>query len=295
MMFYWILWIIPKKVLSRGLGVLAEVAWPQFLLQPLLRAFVSYYGINLKESRKTLAEFRSFNDLFTRELKAGVRPVGEGPFVHPADSVLVQAGWVESLFYLQAKKVPYTVAQLLPGYDTTPFKGGGQYALYYLCPRDYHRVHSPVKGQVLSVTHVPGLLWPVNQWSSENIEGLFYKNERLIVSLQTTEGLVVVILVAATNVGQMSLSFDSTLREKCLKAKRVWTQNYENNQTPLCLEKGQELGTFHMGSTVIVLAARSFYENTGWSLTPPGQTLNQPLPVYMGQRHSVSGVSFTIT
>jgi phosphatidylserine decarboxylase len=252
-MFYWLLFIIPKKLLSRTVGVLADTALPSWILKPLLKWFVHHYRINLEESKLHLDQFKTLNELFTRELKMELRPLGATPYVHPADSRLVASGEISNGLKLQLKKVPYQLDQMLPGYDASLFQSG-KYALYYLCPTDYHRVHSPVDGKIKTVTHIPGLLWPVNQWSSETINGLFYKNERVIIEIETINGLVMVILVAATNVSQMSLSFDASFRKNSLRATRLTQLTYSNCE----IKKGQELGIFHMGSTVVVLLSTQF-------------------------------------
>ena len=135
---------------------------------------------------------------------------------------------------------------------------GGQYLTYYLCPRDYHRVHSPVSGKILSCTHVPGKLWPVNPWSVENITQLFAINERTLTLIETDRGLVMVVMVGATNVGKMTMSFD---REIVTNASHFRSLNTKEYHPTIDVEKGQELGIFNMGSTVIVLTTPSFFAN----------------------------------
>jgi len=264
-MLNWLLFIVPKKLLSRSVGILADMALPSWVLKPLLKWFVCRYKINLEESVLKLGDFKTLNELFTRELKMELRPLGKTPYVHPADSRLVASGEISNGLKLQLKKVPYRLDQMLPGYDVGLFQNG-KYALYYLCPTDYHRVHSPVDGQIKSITHVPGLFWPVNQWSSETINGLFYKNERVIIEIQTVKGLVMVILVAATNVSQMSLSFDASFRKRSLKATCLTKLEYTNCE----IKKGEELGIFHMGSTVVVLLSSEFVASYPFDFDPNG-------------------------
>jgi phosphatidylserine decarboxylase len=253
-MFYWVLFLIPKKFLSRLIGYLADYPFPPFIMRRILKWFVKRYQINLDESLRHLESFRTLNELFTRKLKPDMRPIGKTPYVHPADSQIVAAGLIERGIRLQIKRAPYTLEQLLPGLDTSQFLHG-YYGLYYLCPTDYHRVHSPVQGKILSITHVPGLFWPVNQWSSQYIEGLFYKNERVIIEILTSQGLVTLTMVAATNVGQISLTFDPTFREQARFAKGLWKKSYPD----LFIQKGEELGIFHLGSTVVILISSQYY------------------------------------
>jgi len=254
-MVYWALFITPKKLLSRLVGTLADYPFPKRIQFKILKWFSNRYSINLSESDKPLEEFLTLNDLFTRKLKSGVRSIGDSFYVHPADSVIMASGLSQNGVALQIKKVPYSLAQLLPGFNLSNFDHG-YYGLYYLCPTDYHRVHSPVEGEVISITHVPGLLWPVNEWSSRSIVGLFYKNERVIIEIQTSRGSIALTLVAATNVGQVSLSFDPEFRARSLSAKKLWKKNY----THTFLKKGDELGIFHMGSTVVVLTSNEFQQ-----------------------------------
>src|SRR5690606_21741857 len=130
---------------------------------------------------------------------------------------------------------------------------GGGYLTYYLCPTDYHRVHSPVSGQLLHALHVPGTLWPVNAMSVQQTEELFLVNERLVMELKTPQGPVFVVMVGATNVGQMSASFDP----KIVTNRRVLAGR-KDYDPPISIKVGEELGIFHMGSTVVVLYPPGF-------------------------------------
>lgn len=254
-MGYWILFIVPKKLLSRIVGWLAEVRWPKPLRSWLLKVFVQRYKIDMSEAELQLSQYETLNQLFTRKLKPQARPLSSGHFyVHPADSQLVTCGQVSEGLKLQVKCVPYNLDQLLPGLDTHLYNTGN-YALYYLCPTDYHRVHSPVSGVITRVIHVPGAFWPVNAWSARYIKGLFFKNERVIIEINTSSGPVALILVAATNVGQMSLAFDSGFRQKSKNAKTSWELVLPE---AVQINQGDELGTFHMGSTVVVVTSTEF-------------------------------------
>lgn len=262
---YWILFIIPKKLLSRWVGRVAQIQWPMSLQLRLLKAFVSIYKIKLEETELPLKEYKTLNDFFTRKLKINCRPLGEASFVHCADSRLMKRGVIGDSFSLQSKGTPYRVEDFIEQPESLKYYGG-QYALYYLCPRDYHRVHSPVEGSIISVTHYPGLLWPVNGWSSHWVSHLFFKNDKVVIEIETQDGSVACVLVGATNVGQMSLAFDDSFREKSLSAKAPWKIQISK---PLRIKKGEELGMFHMGSTVIVLASESFCKkNLNLSLWP---------------------------
>lgn len=268
-MLYWLLYLLPKKNMSRMVGWLARLSLPRPIQVILNQQFSRYYQLDEVESEKPFSSYKNLEALFTRKLKPGIRPLGVGPYVHPADSLWTQKGNVSEGLKLQFKSESYSLPRLLPGWEIDSYQNG-QYGIYYLCPTDYHRVHSPVSGLITRVVHVPGALWPVNKWSTQNIHELFVKNERVIIEIMTEYGFVVVILVAATNVGQVSLAFDSQFRAKSLKATEVTTHQYGPS---LRIEKGQELGCFHLGSTVVVITSSDFASQVKWSLSENHQTV----------------------
>ena len=158
---------------------------------------------------------------------------------------------------IQAKNKFYDVKDLTEDLKAMDKYNNGSFLTYYLCPTDYHRVHSPVTGYIKRVVHIPGALWPVNSWSTENIHELFSINERVLVEIETERGLVAVMFVGATNVGQICLSFDSKIRGNQLMSNAVHEKKYEN----LKVTKGDELGMFRMGSTVVMLYATDVLQN----------------------------------
>ena len=229
-----------------GFGVHLRLPKP---FRPLAIAwFAKRYGIDLSEAEFPLGHYTSIGDFFVRRLKPGLRPIGSAFFVHPADSLLTQKGTLTEGRLIQAKGKDYQLNEFLGPVPADPYLHG-EFATYYLCPRDYHRVHSPVEGEVLKVAHIPGELWPVNAWSTERIENLFLKNERVVIEIQTKNGAVAVVFVGATNVGQVSLAFWPEFRGISLDKTQSWIKNFA---LPVKIEKGQELGAFHMGSTVVV-------------------------------------------
>ena len=251
-----ILWVVPKNLLSYLVGLLVHIPLPAPLSTWSVQIFASYYNINMEEAEHPIENFRSIGELFTRRLKPGVRPVSHEEIVHPADSELTTRGFIENETMLQAKGKTYSVSEFLNvegtiGKQHLNFFQGGAYFTYYLCPTDYHRVHSPVSGKILSVIHIPGALWPVNDWSVNRIERLFAINERVVVWIETQMGPVAVVFVGATNVGKMTMSFDSeVVTNRFLQGQRFKEKRYGQ---PIEIQKGEELGTFHMGSTVVVL------------------------------------------
>ncbi len=241
---------LPKNWLSYWVGRLSEKAWPAPLGPWLVRWFAKRYKIRLDEAEMSIGEYKSINALFTRRLKAGVRPRGEG-LLNPADARITEHGRISAGILLQIKGKSYRVADLLGSEQDAARVEGGYFITYYLCPTDYHRVHSPMAGQVLFCRHIPGQLWPVNSWSVSRIENLFSKNERTITALKKEQALAYVVMVGATNVGKITMTFDANIctnQPESLRAQREHT--YGAN---LCVEAGDELGVFNMGSTVVVL------------------------------------------
>ncbi|MGE3756693.1 MAG: archaetidylserine decarboxylase [Pseudobdellovibrionaceae bacterium] len=262
----YLLFLVPKNILSRFVGWLVHLELPEPLKTKVLLGFAGYYKINLDEAEKTHQEYKSIGALFTRKLKRGIRPVGSAECLHPADSKLTTFGSIDGNTLLQAKGHAYSLPEFIKDPNAATRFRGGYFATYYLCPTDYHRVHSPVAGEVTKATVVPGALWPVNNWSVNAIHNLFALNERVVVEIKTRYGDVIVVLVGATNVGKMSLAFDSEVGSNQGGSTR--TREYH---PPIKLEKGDELGTFHMGSTVVVIYSPEFVRNFDFSKKDPNE------------------------
>lgn len=244
--------IVPKNDLSHAVGKIVHLKLPGPIGRKSVKWFAQYYKINLNEAELAIECYPTIGALFTRKLKKGARPVGSG-VVHPADAVITEAGPIRDMTLIQAKGRTYSASGLLGGGPYAQNFENGAFATYYLCPTDYHRVHSPVDGKIIWVNHVPGTLWPVNDWSTHAVPNLFNVNERIAVVIETERGLVALVMVAATNVGNMSMTFDSTLSTKIRQGdRRPRPKVYENG---LSLHRGDEVGVFHMGSTVIMLYA----------------------------------------
>ncbi len=240
---------LPKNHLSYIVGKLVHLHLPRFIWTPLIRIFAKAYNINLEEAEYSVDQYPSLGDFFIRRLKLGCRPMGQTWALHPADSVITQAAIIEGGRLIQAKGKTYTVKDFA-GFDKAlDIYNGGPFLTYYLCPTDYHRVHSPVDGTIERVIHIPGALWPVNNWSTSNIHELFSINERVYVEIKTDRGLVGVVFVAATNVGDIALSFDSEIRGNQFKVFKPLVKEYKN----ISVKKGDELGMFRMGSTIVML------------------------------------------
>lgn len=249
----WILYFLPKKWLSYLAGLMMHVRWPSKTFSQLtIRVFAGMYKINISEAEKTLDQYQSIGDFFVRKLKPGVRPIAFTSLVHPADSVISQMGPLQNGKCVQAKDRLYSVSDLCQNTKWSAEFSKGFFTTYYLCPTDYHRVHSPVKGVITDIMHIPGHLWPVNQWSTSNIENLFAVNERVVLRIETELGPCLLVFVGATNVGKIRLSFDSSI----LTNTKPWQNEPVLHKTlnpTLSIEKGDELGMFHMGSTVVMI------------------------------------------
>src|SRR5690606_8671782 len=203
-MFYSILYVLPKNLFSYLFGRLALVSWPGFVVREVIRGFAKIYNIDLYEAEKPVEEYKNLDDFFTRKLKVGIRPVGPG-VVHPADSDLTQFGSINQSTLIQAKGKEYSLKEFLKIDEVSDKLGDGYFFTYYLCPTDYHRVHSPVDGKITEIHYIPGKLWPVNNWSVSNIKNLFAINERVVVIIETPKGKCALVMVGATNVGKMKI------------------------------------------------------------------------------------------
>jgi phosphatidylserine decarboxylase len=242
--------ILPKNDLSHTVGKLVHKPLPGPLARASVEWFAKRYDINMDEAERPISSYKTIGDLFTRKLKPGVRPLGQG-ILHPADSAITEAGIIEHQTLIQAKGKTYTVSELIRSPHFSANFEGGSFLTYYLCPTDYHRVHSPVDGRIIWSCHVPGELWPVNPWSVKKIKGLFAVNERIVIMIETPRGKAALVLVAATNVGNMTTSFDPELNSSFRTGiRQVRERSYS---PPIPIQRGAEVGVFHMGSTVIML------------------------------------------
>lgn len=223
---------------------------PGSLAKWSVQVFANAFKIRLDEAEKPLIEYPSIGDFFVRKLKPGLRPIAEGPLVHPADSRISQIGEIVEGRCVQAKGKTYSVSDLCGDPKVADKFASGLMVTYYLCPTDYHRVHSPIEGVIKKVTHIPGALWPVNDWSRTHIENLFGKNERVVLEIESRLGPCLLVFVGATNVGQIRLAFDSQVVTNVGCLKNPIKKDYSPG---ISIQKGDELGLFSMGSTVVML------------------------------------------
>jgi phosphatidylserine decarboxylase len=248
---------LPKKWMSHWVGKAAHVPWPQTMNRRMVKVFARHYQIDLSEIEKPIEDYSTLGEFFSRKLKPGVRPI-MGEVIHPCDGTLIESGRIHDALLIQAKGKSYKVDEFLPDNPWREDFLSGSFFTYYLAPHNYHRVHAPVSGQVKWSTLVPGELWPVNSWSVKNIKDLYAVNERVIAGIECGEGKrAIVVMVGATNVGSMSVSFDQNIKTNNPRKKEKVFRQYDRGRP---LQVGDEFGIFHLGSTVVVLY------NDAWKL-----------------------------
>ncbi|NUM34280.1 MAG: phosphatidylserine decarboxylase [Candidatus Brocadiae bacterium] len=248
MIRYIILKILPKNLLSRIIGYFAERKLPACFVRLWIKIFQKIYKIDMKEVET--ASYKNFNEFFTRSLKKEARPIDGNPqsIVSPVDGVIGCFGKIENNTLFQAKGISYSLQHLVVNQEYAALFQNGLYITLYLSPRHYHRIHCPVAGSLEELFYIPGTLYPVNSFAVKNIPALFTLNERLISLIETPQaGKVAVIKVGATVVGKIKVVYDTL--ESNQGKKNVVSKKYQG----ISLEKGQELGRFQMGSTVILL------------------------------------------
>jgi phosphatidylserine decarboxylase len=230
--------------LTRAIGAASTVPIPRVLRRPVLGALARRFGCDLSEADRPLEDFADFQSFFTRGLRAGARVFDEATVVSPSDGEVTSRGAVEQGRLLQVKGVDYRVEDLVGGArEAAAFEGGEQITIY-LHPRNYHRVHAPVAGAVVSSCHLPGELFPVHEGAARSIPGLFARNERLVTTIAAAGFAAAVVMVAAMGCGHVRAAYDDAAWN------RVGPHRYD---PPLPVEQGAPIGTFAMGSTVVLL------------------------------------------
>ncbi|MCH9027531.1 MAG: phosphatidylserine decarboxylase [Proteobacteria bacterium] len=247
-------YLLPKRLISSLVFRLTRLRLRWFK-NLCIRAFCRLYPIRMDEALKPkISDYASFNEFFTRELRPGVRSLG-GPAARilcPVDGTVSQAGQIDGQRVLQAKGRSYTLAALLGDAELAAVFDGGSFATVYLAPCNYHRVHMPIDGTLLSMRYLPGKFFSVNPSTVSGVDGLFARNERIVCEFATAVGRLVQILVGAFNVGSMATVWAGDVTPR--KERRIDYRRYDDERVRLA--RGAEMGRFNMGSTVIVLFAR---------------------------------------
>ncbi len=259
--------VLPQALLSRIAGMLANTKQSS-VKNFLIKLAIKRFGIDLSEAiRQSPDDYQSFNDFFTRKLKPEARLIDQdkNTITSPADGEMTQCGKIHDKQLIQAKGKGFSVDHLTAQSSTTSFT---DFATIYLSPKDYHRVHMPMDGRLTKMVYIPGRLFSVNALTSQHIDALFAKNERLVCYFETSIGEIAVIFVGAMLVAGIVTSWHKMVTPNYMKTIESWDYSQQN----ICFAKGEEIGYFNFGSTIICL----FPDNHA-------TCINQEKHVQMGQ------------
>lgn len=265
-------YLLPKKWITALAGKLASARLGSATTS-FIGWFVGKYKVNMGEAAQPdIAHYATFNDFFTRELRAGARPLAQADLVCPVDGAISQCGAIEQDQIFQAKGHKYSTTALLGGdAELAAQFTNGQFATIYLSPRDYHRIHMPLRAKLQKMMYVPGDLFSVNPLTARGVPGLFARNERVVCIFESRIGPIAMVLVGATIVGSMYTPWHGQVNPPRTRKVRSW--DYQTQ--PIVLEQGDEMGRFLLGSTVVMLL-------------PPGKSSFNPdwlaeKPVQLGE------------
>ncbi|UDG81607.1 Phosphatidylserine decarboxylase proenzyme [Candidatus Profftia lariciata] len=257
-------YLLPKQCITRliGWGADQQAGW---MTHMAIKAFIRYYKINMKEALYSQPEhYKTFNDFFVRPLRNGMRPITDyvDGLVLPVDGTISQLGNIEQDKILQAKGYYYTLEALLAGnYLLAEEFKNGQFATIYLSPSNCHRVHMPCNGTLREMIYVPGDLFSVNSLMTMNVSNIFARNERLICIFDTYFGPIAQILIGATIVGSIETVWSGTVNSTREGIIQRWTYP-ATGEGAVILKKGEDMGRFKLGSTVINLFSANRIEFT---------------------------------
>ncbi len=256
-------YLMPKQLLTVLAGKFASARLGR-LTTAVIRRFVARYGVNMQEAANPdIASYASFNEFFTRPLRGDARPLADADFICPVDGAISQFGAIERDNIFQAKGHSYTTTALVGGdAELAAQFADGSFATLYLSPRDYHRIHMPCAGRLRRMIHVPGELFSVNPTTARGVPGLFARNERVVCVFDGKFGQFVLTLVGATIVGSMATVWHGVVNPPRSSTVRVW--RYDDKE--ITLNKGEEMGRFLLGSTVVMLFPHNTLRfNPEWS------------------------------
>ncbi len=243
-------YLTPKRALTSFAGMVASARAGAFTTA-IIRWFVGHYGVNMNEALDPdIRSYGTFNEFFTRAFKDGARPIADVDLVCPIDGAISQLGRIERDRIFQAKGHDYTTTALVGGDAELAAKfQEGSFVTLYLSPKDYHRIHMPCAGRLVRMIHVPGDLFSVNPATARGVPGLFARNERVVCVFDSSHGPFVMVLVGATIVGSMATVWHGVVNPPRPGKVREWTYT----QRPFDFKKGDEMGRFLLGSTVVLL------------------------------------------
>jgi phosphatidylserine decarboxylase len=248
-------YLFPKQAMTAFAGLVANAEAGR-ITAGIIRWFIGRYGVNMAEAENTdICSYASFNAFFTRALRPGVRPIAQTPFVSPVDGAISQFGQIEADQIFQAKGHHYSTTALVGGDRALAAQFEyGSFATLYLSPKDYHRIHMPCDGRLTRMIYVPGELFSVNPTTARGVPGLFARNERVVCVFESAQGPFVLTLVGATIVGSMSTVWHGVVNPP--RTGKIAEWRYDDNRTgdkAIVLKKGEEMGRFLLGSTVVML------------------------------------------
>lgn len=258
---------MPKQAITALAGKFARARAGR-LTTNVIRWFVTRYQVNMAEAAQPdIQSYASFNAFFTRALRSDARPLAPADFICPVDGAISQFGAIERDQIFQAKGHRYSTTALLAGdRDLAAQFEDGSFATLYLSPKDYHRIHMPCDGRLTRMIYVPGALFSVNPTTARGVPGLFARNERVVCVFESEQGPFVLTLVGATIVGSMATVWHGVVNPPRAGQLREW--HYDQQQ--VVLKKGDEMGRFLLGSTVVMLFPNKMLDfNPGWTPARP--------------------------
>ncbi|MCO7227426.1 archaetidylserine decarboxylase [Pleionea sp. CnH1-48] len=267
-------YLIPQHGLSQLAGKLADSKTFPFR-HNVIKAFAKHYGIDMSLAQEpNLEAYDSFNDFFTRAIRPEVRPICDEPntMACPVDGAVSQFGPIKEGRIFQAKGHDYSATELLGGDQALGnLYKNGQFCTIYLSPKDYHRIHMPVRGSLTQMIHVPGKLFSVNPLTARTVPHLFARNERVVAMFDTEFGPIAMVSVGATIVGSVETVWSGIVTPPT--KREVVTTHYGEDE--IVLEKGDEMGRFRLGSTIVLLLPEGDFE---WD-----ESIVEEAPTILGQ------------
>ena len=255
-------YILPKQALTVFAGKVAGSKGGK-LTTRLIQWFVGHYNVNMAEAANPdIGSYATFNDFFTRALRSDARPLAQAAYICPVDGAISQYGAIDKDQLFQAKGHHYSTAALVGGDAALAQQfQDGSFATLYLSPRDYHRIHMPCDGRLTRMIYVPGDLFSVNPVTARGVPGLFARNERVVCVFESAHGPFVLTLVGATIVGSMATVWHGVVNPPRSSSVREWKYDGQN----VLLKKGDEMGRFLLGSTVVMLFPKNAMQfNPQW-------------------------------
>lgn len=235
-----------RNFASRIAGYVSNVKRPRFFVKFLIALFRLFYRIKLDEYIVSEGGFVSFNDFFTRKIKTQCRPLSDAKIIFPVDGKIVDYGIIDNEKKIFVKHKFYYLEDLISDSHHLNYKS---YIILYLSPRNYHRVHSPFKCKIKNVSYFPGTLFSVRNKTVMKRDSVFCRNERIVINGVSENGNFCLVMVGAIIVGKIKLSFDDEIQTNIKKGSHV----QKNYNSEIVIDKGEELGLFELGSTVILL------------------------------------------